>query len=333
MLRYTLLVAVALLLSNVGAMMWGISLVPSGPPYMLKRARHLKNNARICPWKYKYGYSFVCHGRMKAPVRMYLNGRRVRTVWRAPYTMRPIRRGWIYSVNGLRYGKWITVTCKSRWGGASYHGRFYIGCGKPKPRHVRKPRKPKAKLQLLTWRRNCISIMGRYPYGGLKPRWKRTKIGGVTYRPGDKWPNVERPGTSPLTYQFWVPVKSQYAITLDMHTTHWTEHNDVFLRFPYGRGLSATKGNSVRYMGRKYVKAYHNKNGRALQAFTVDFNAHSFFTTDVLVPGKRYTIIVGARSTQTTIYAIHLFPCKGWSCAFSSRKFKRSLAQCKRIKF
>lgn len=197
---------------------------------------------------------------------------------------------------------------------------------KPKPKPAFRPKKNSP----LKWRGNCVVLDGRVPTMAwrLPWGWSRQPGGGVTYKKGDKFAGVFRPGTAPLRWQFWVPKKSKYAIVLDMSTTHWTEHNDVFLRFTYGRGLHAKRFGKTLILGRGWNKAYHNKNGRMLGAFTKDFDPHSFVTADELVPSKRYWIIVGARSTQITIHRILLVACSGRTCDYTNKEFYRNLAQC-----
>lgn len=81
--------------------------------------------------------------------------------------------------------------------------------------------------------------------------------------------------------------------------------------------------------GTHFHKAYHNQNGRAIEAKTVDYNGHSFSTISKLEPGVKYYITVGARSTKVTIHNIVLFPCSERQCNAFEWHWKDTVKTCK----
>ncbi len=268
----------------------------------------------------------------------------------------------------FRSPHWESIRCASARGGKSYQATFHFSCrardlaryakivarrrlrkvlprrrkpqSKPKrkpkrkhtPRRKRSAPKPKArgpKRVRHVGKRGCVVINAAIPQRfKLPPGWTRGRnYNGITYKRGDKYGGIFRRGTAPLTYDFWVPRHARYGVVVDMRTTHWTEHNDIWLKFGYG-GFNLRRWAKVRRNQRGFLKVYHNKNGRALESFSVDFDPHSFSTASKLSPWRKYTITVAARSTQVTIYRILLFPCKGISCQAASPFWKRSLRSC-----
>lgn len=305
--------------------------------------RLLVPGSRVCPNWYKGGFTIGCRGYLKAPVTFYANSQKMRTVWKYPFMIAPANKYWRNPFLKYRKPSSVNFTCKSAWGGKSYSVRVHLTCQTAAPKRQPwkskpAPWKPKPVVPAPTGRRkvkwvgnrDCVSIDATHPLKWNLPKgWTRERnYGGVTYRKWSKFGGVFRAGTAPLTYEFWVPKYSQYAIVLDMTTKHWTEHNDVFLKFSHGSGVNLWRFGRKRYGGRGYLKAYHNKNGRAKQSFHVDFKAHSFATVEKLRPGRKYYITIGARSTQLTVHRILLFPCSGTRCSFHWPGYQWSLKTC-----
>lgn len=171
----------------------------------------------------------------------------------------------------------------------------------------------------------CVTKKGTGHVGALEPGWE--KIGSaVWYKPNDNFEGVVGSNTAVLEYFVTVPVKSVYAFTLDMTTSHWTEHNDVWVKID--TGFILRKPGTVGPQGKKFFKAYHNDNGRAKKANSVDFDAHQFSTQVPLVPGTTYKVSIGARSTKTGINGFIMFPCEGATCVSSSPHWKDYLMLC-----
>lgn len=165
----------------------------------------------------------------------------------------------------------------------------------------------------------CVKI-GAREFVSIEGAWD-TVGGGIVYKRGDDSTGVDEAGEAPVAYEFVAPVTSRYGVTLDMETEGGVDHNDVFLEFADG-GFTLNKANGETRRAEGWVKAYHNRNGRALEAFSVDFNPHVFTTTDSLVAGRRYGIRVAGRSTKVTIHAVVLFACEGEVCQGGSSFFQ-----------
>eukprot|EP00177_Eucheuma_denticulatum_P004225 GFKZ01007656.1.p1 GENE.GFKZ01007656.1~~GFKZ01007656.1.p1 ORF type:complete len:381 (-),score=44.60 GFKZ01007656.1:97-1239(-) len=170
----------------------------------------------------------------------------------------------------------------------------------------------------------CVKI-GALEFESLEGAWE-TVGDALVYKRGDDSLGVDRPGEAPVEYSFVAPVTSRYGVTLDMETDGGVDHNDVFLEFESG-GFTLNRANGSTRRATGWVKAYHNRNGRALEAFSVDFNPHVFTTTQVLMEGVRYTIRVGGRSTKVTIHAVVLFACEGDVCQ-GTRAFFQAANMC-----
>ena len=202
--------------------------------------------------------------------------------------------------------------------------------GKPKPikNHSNSSSKPKGPVRFK--RGYCMKLGAkgyRFVSGGLGAySWFKT-TNGMVFKPAFNGRRTFRPGKW-LEYGIRVPVESHYGIVLDMTTKHWTEHNDVWLRWKNGRGIRLRKGKSSFVRGNNWIKAYHNKNGRAKASFSVDFRPHSFSTADVLKPGRTYSLYIAGRSSKVTVHRIIMFPCNGNNCHSGSGLWQRYLREC-----
>lgn len=161
----------------------------------------------------------------------------------------------------------------------------------------------------------CVRI-GALNYVSKKGMWT-VEDGALIYKKGDPSRGIDGPSTAPVTYSFVAPVTSRYAVTLDMRTEGGVDHNDVWIEFEDG-GFSLERADGSQKDSKGWTKAYHNKNGRAVLAFSVDFNPHSISTKKMLQKGVRYTIRVAGRSTKVWIYSIVMFPCSGSQCVIGS---------------
>lgn len=158
---------------------------------------------------------------------------------------------------------------------------------------------------------NCVKIRA-LSYVSKKGMWT-VEGQALIYKKGNPSRGIDQPSTAPVTYRFVAPATSRYAVTLDMRTGGGVDHNDVWIEFPNG-GFSLGRADGSRKNSGGWTKAYHNKNGRAVLAFSVDFNPHSISTKNVLKKGTTYIFRVAGRSTKVWIYSIVMFPCSGSQC-------------------
>ncbi|CAN8069940.1 unnamed protein product [Agarophyton chilense] len=138
--------------------------------------------------------------------------------------------------------------------------------------------------------------------------------GGMEYKFSDSTTKVDRAGLATMTYSFVAPLTARYGVTVDMLTSHGTEHNDIWLEVD-GVPFTLVKKGSSQDGKSGMNKAYHNNNGRSKLVYTVDFNAHVFSTKPALEAGASYVVNIGGRSTKIRVYAIILFPCDAFGCA------------------
>lgn len=249
----------------------------------------------------------------RLPVRRRRRNRRVwkrkPRVWRPrrwsrkPKVWRPRRRSWKRKPRVWRPRPWKRRVRRRR---------------RHRPR-ARRPRK------LTPNRRWCVSAPFWKVQRPIARGWVMVK-NGIAYKPHDNYHGVFKKGNAPIRFKFRVPVRAQYAVTLDMSTRHWTEWNDCWLRFAGGFVLRRN-GKTRRAYG--WTKAYHNRNGRAIEAKSVDHNGHSFSTVRTLHPGVTYTMWVGGRSTQLKVHRVLLFPCSGRQCEATSGHWKRFVGTCR----
>lgn len=95
------------------------------------------------------------------------------------------------------------------------------------------------------------------------------------------------------------------------------------------RGANKDTGEpSVLFFGGA-TKAYHNDaNARRKLAFTVDFNAHTFSTAQVLQPGIEYTLVISGRSSKVQLFGAILFPCNGDQCKVGTSHWQQYIGIC-----
>lgn len=137
-------------------------------------------------------------------------------------------------------------------------------------------------------------------------------VDGLVFKPYDDSRKISQAGVAPLVFNFVPAETSRYAIVLDMTTNGGSDHNDVWMSFTPGGFQIMKEGVSKRQDG--WIKGYHNKNGRAAIVSTVDRNAHSISTGDVLTAGAEYEFTVSGRSSKVVLHQVLLFPCEGLGC-------------------
>lgn len=175
----------------------------------------------------------------------------------------------------------------------------------------------------------CVTKRGTEYSEDLADGWSRSGTA-VVYKKDENSTISDTQNTAVLRYDFSVPVRSHYAFTLDMTTKHPVDHNDVWVKCPFGITLRREKGGKVhvRNAGSGFLKAYHNDNGRAKATFSKDFDPHSFSSTTPLKPGKIYACMIGGRSSKVVINGLILFPCDGDTCQAYSEHWKQFISVC-----
>lgn len=156
----------------------------------------------------------------------------------------------------------------------------------------------------------CVKIPA-YNYNFMSGPWERVGSA-MAYKSKETSRSTDRSGTSKLLYIFTAPATSRYAFTLDWETAGFTDYNDVWVDFPAGGWRLERKDSSKKVEG--WIKAYQNKNGRKIAAYSIDFNPHAISTTKVLKKGQKYIVKLGGRSTQVKVFSIVMFPCEGDQC-------------------
>lgn len=102
---------------------------------------------------------------------------------------------------------------------------------------------------------------------------------------------------------------------------------DVWLKFQEPLALRRDTA-AITKKAEDYIKAYHNKGGRAVEAWAVDNNRHTISTAGPLRAGITYTMTCGGRSSNVGVNAVIMFPCEGTDCAANSDIWKKNLAMC-----
>lgn len=147
---------------------------------------------------------------------------------------------------------------------------------------------------------------------------------GITYRPDEADPFwVSPPGASKArVYPFKVKDSGKYIFQMLSTAVGKSEFNDVWVRFPFGRGLEfwskKTGLNTMRGVqggGTKWTKWYQNRLANNLGGFAVDNNKHSIATVDVLQAGRTYSLEIAGRSSRFLIHRLYAARCKGQTCA------------------
>lgn len=283
-----------------------------------KQAKELWSGASICPRDYHQGFTIECWGPLWPPVSFFVNERRVSISRVSPYTLAGINKttGTRIAYEAYSIPDTKLIECVSSLGGPKRSAIVHFECG-----------------EWLRWRwpvsGGCVVVNASRPLSDIGAGWENAPDGGLIFRPNDPTSNVAKPGVAPLTYGFRVPVQGRYAIAADMTSSDWNEHNDIFLRFSFGEGLALQRLGSYRVGGLGFIKAFHNRNGRATESFADNSDRHSFSTVSVLQPNTRYYIAVSGRSSQVIVHNLVLFPCEESQCFSSSPYWKNKVETCK----
>lgn len=169
----------------------------------------------------------------------------------------------------------------------------------------------------------CVTIPA-IRFVGSSSEWQ--KIGtGLAFKLGDQHLGFDEAGKYPLTYSFTAPTTDRYAFTIEMETANSVIHNDVWVQFPDGGFKLIREDSMLTKAG--WVQAYHNRIGRAVEAYAVEFRPHRFTTKKVLQAGKRYTVKISGRSSKVTIFKIVMFPCSEENC-YIGRYYDREVERC-----
>lgn len=289
----------------------------------------------FCPTSFsKRGFSIECRIEGAKSASLYFAGDFEREENVRPFMIRGDSNGYVYAWEDFQWGE-HNIGCMGD-NDAQLSATGWFRCDSkstpmPKresePTHAPEPprgwEKPSSPIGVD--QAYCVTKKGTDYSGRLQRGWEARGTA-VWYKPWDNYGGVTGPQTSILEYYVTVPVKSVYSFVLDMTTMHWTEHNDVWVSI--NAGFSLRKAGAWGPRGRQFFKAYHNENGRAKKAFSVDFNAHAFSTQTELLPGKKYKVSIGARSTKTGINGIIMFPCEGAQCVHTSSHWNHYLRIC-----
>lgn len=179
-------------------------------------------------------------------------------------------------------------------------------------------------------RRACIVIDAtKTDSGALGNGWEVDSEGGVVFNKQEKDRTITEPGKAVLDYRFAVPVKGHYSLVLESRSRQWTEYNDVYVRLqPAGFRFMKNGVFNPAVKGTGWIKIYQNDYGRSFSTKSVDFNAHSLSTAEVLSPGRVYSMQLSGRSNRFTVHRIVMFRCEGTECQESADYWARSIDRC-----
>lgn len=271
----------------------------------------------FCPFGFASGFSVQCLVPGATSVRFFVDNTLVSTQTQEPFVLNGLTDGAVNSWANFSLGD-AQISCVGDNGCATiWKGR--IECvGSPTPTPAA-PIPPSVD--------NCVTVPGGEFNGMITDGWVLNETtNSVEYEPESSFGGIVPPNTAQLMYTFMVPIETTYGISIDMGTNGVTEHNDVFIRF--SEGITLRRGDSVLDPNTGFVKAYHNRNGRSKQVFSVDNNPHTLSVSETLKPGVEYTVTIGARSTMTTVYGIILFPCFANECQSGRPLWQQQIALC-----
>lgn len=231
-----------------------------------------------------------------------------------PYYIRGDRDGFIRPWKD--YPKNFEVRCRLS-DGSSSSAKVRISCEEPET--------PRIEPTITTTANGCVVIDARL--SPLSEGWTET-VDGLEFRAGNRSGEITEKGVSPLMYSFVPPVSSRYAFVLDMTTRQKTEHNDVWARWLDGGFSLMRHGVVFEKIEFGLIKVFHNAKGRAAISSSVDGEAHSISTANVLLKERMQTFYLGGRSTRVIVHRIILFPCEGRSCERRNPEWKKRLREC-----
>ncbi len=304
-----------------------------------KKGPYVQNGMRFCPKTFSTkGFSIVCI-ELDGPVEFQLNGMKVRIENHPPYTITGDLRGNIRAWNS--YPSKATITCIPKTG-PSLKATIQFSCAKranapfalpiakhasPHGRRRRRPRSFIGPTPPPAKKSNCVVINSINYISKLSPGWTVDGTAVIFEKDGGDYEGIVSGNTAPLEYYFVPPATATYAITLDFESQGYTTHNDLWVRCP--TGLNLRSGRHVIRAQTGYVKVFHNRNGRAVEAYSLNFDRWSLSTATGLRRGRPYRIFIGGRSTEVTLHRIILFPCSGMDCQYRSRTWIDGVQRCK----
>jgi len=198
---------------------------------------------------------------------------------------------------------------------------------KPKRRTLYSPRKPRSRARSKprrrpTRKRSCLwrgkKGVVTIPASSTKvyQPWVKRRDRCLVWRPSRYTSTIDRAGSGKLCYRFKVDKVSRYHFTLGTRAPHWTEHNDVWVKFPWN-GFRLWKNSRTKWNYNKgWIKGYQNSGGNkySTELYTVDFDGHQF-ETPILYPSRSYSICLSGRSSRYVICKIHFVACRRRGCA------------------
>lgn len=343
--KYIILVTALLGLSNAQ-----LYLLPSGHEEIANLEKKLLSDSKetiVCPKDFANGFTLRCDGPPSATkATFYVNGEKEHTEFLPAYFIAGNAKGIAYKWTPPE--NYATVECQLETRPKmTYKANLKFQCpatssdggddqAEPEPTPSSTcaadscPTKEDSDSSTIKARDdNCVVIDTKAFHGSLGDGWSEVD-GGIVFKANDNSQGIIPGGQSKVNFKFKVNKYSQYALVLQTVSKGWTEHNDVFVRFPSG-GFNLMKFSRVasKKDGNQWVKVYQNDNGWSTDTNTIDYNAHSLSTQNSLNKNTVYDIVLSGRSTMFTIQKIILFPCTGSECQQQSDHWKSSLATCR----
>jgi hypothetical protein len=141
---------------------------------------------------------------------------------------------------------------------------------------------------------------------------QQTSVSGFTgnsyieWKSGDLFTGTIPPGTDVITYEVLISNPGRYRVQLRSASPSFTEHNDVWVRFP-DNGALKEKDEVFTSLGSSWFKVYQNVSNDTWtwSTSTVDFDPHAIFT-DFPAPGV-YRLELSGRSTRFKIDRMVLY--------------------------
>jgi hypothetical protein len=141
---------------------------------------------------------------------------------------------------------------------------------------------------------------------------QRTSVSGFTgpsyieWKSGDMFTGTVPPGSDVITYEVLISTAGRYRVQLRSASPAFTEHNDVWVRFP-DNGALREKSGVFTSLGSSWFKVYQNVSNDTWtwNTSTVDFDPHTIYT-DFPSPGV-YRMELSGRSTRFKIDRMVLY--------------------------
>lgn len=281
----------------------------------------LKDGVTFCPKTFGFNrFSVFCkESALSISAEFLVNGNPVRVERSTPYYIKGDQENTVNAWTDYP-ADWFVVECRLS-DGTSSKASVRVFCDIPLDEGVVKGE------EIFPTSEGCVLIDAKSaPVVG---DWRETD-NGVIFRPGDFAITISvDKKAQKMSYFFTPPVTSRYAVVMDMTTAGGKDYNDIWMRFPEG-GFALTRGGvRLEGVGEGWIKGYHNANGRAAIISSVDHNAHSVSTREILEAGHEYEIAISGRSSMVEMHRIVLFPCAGDdSCQRGAKSWKNWINVC-----